>query len=63
MTWSERLDSFYKLALGASLAFFFCYYAWDVEGANMAAVLVGLSWVSAFFLSRYLKNKESSARG
>ena len=60
---AERLENLYKLLVGASLAFAFCYYAWGIENADDAMMIVGLGWVACFFWSRNLRNKDSAANG
>ncbi len=57
MTWIESLESIYKMALGAGLAFFFCYYVWEVESAGDGGRLAMLIWLICSFLSRHLRNK------
>ena len=63
MTWANRLENAYVLLLGAAMAFFFCHYVWQVEGAMDAAMLLNLAWVICFFSSRHLRNQETAARG
>ncbi|RIV86792.1 hypothetical protein [Aurantiacibacter zhengii] len=56
MSAAERLDNFFKLLLGASLAFFACHYLWGVEEAADAGMIAGLSWVIFRFWSWRLKS-------
>ena len=57
MTAKDRLDSLYKMMVGASLAFYVCHYIWGVEQASNAGAITGLGWVTVFFWSRLLKNR------
>ncbi|WP_144037911.1 hypothetical protein [Sphingopyxis sp. KK2] len=61
MAWIERLENFSKMALGASLAFYLCYYVWNFETAGNAGMLAGLIFAISYFWSRYLRNKTSVA--
>jgi len=60
MDWVERLENLGKMALGASLAFYLCYYAWEVRLAGSAGMLAGLIFVICYFWSRHLRNKASA---
>ena len=56
----ERLESLGKIALGASLAFYVCYYVWEVGTAGGAGMLAGLIFVICYFGSRHLRNRASA---
>ncbi|KQZ62673.1 hypothetical protein ASD67_14270 [Sphingopyxis sp. Root1497] len=60
MIWVERLESIYKMLLGASLAFFLCYYVWEVEAAGVAGMLASWIWVACYFWSRHSRKKISA---
>ncbi len=61
MAWVERLENFGKMAVGASLAFYLCYYAWEVSPAGDAGMLAGLIFVICFLGSRHLRNKAAAS--
>jgi len=48
MSWVERLENLGKMAVGASLAFYLCNYAWKVGPAGSAGMLAGLIFVICF---------------
>ena len=56
----ERLENLGKMALGASLAFYVCYYVWEVGTAGVAGMLAGLIFVICYFWSRHLRNRASA---
>jgi len=46
--------------LGAALAFFVCYYVWEVEAASFAGMLASWIWVACYYWSRHLRKKISA---
>ena len=60
MSWVERFENAYKMFLGAALAFFVCYYVWEVEAASFAGMLASWIWVACYYWSRHLRKKISA---
>jgi hypothetical protein len=57
MTLAERLEAIYPMLMGAALAFWFCSYVWDVEGAKDAVFLTTVGWLVCLFWARNLRRK------
>jgi hypothetical protein len=58
MSLVERLEAIYPMLIGAALAFYFCSYAWGVDGAQDAAFLTTAGWTGCYFWSRYLRRED-----
>ena len=58
---ADKLETVYKMLLGAALAFFFCYYVWGIESARDAAFVCNLGWVCSFFWARHLRSRAATA--
>lgn len=54
---ADKLESVYKMLLGAALAFFFCHYVWGIESARDAALVCNLGWIGSFFWARHLRRR------
>lgn len=63
MAWVERIENLGKMALGASLAFYLCYYAWEVGRAGSAGMLAGSIFAICYFGARHLRNRASAPAG
>ena len=61
MTLVDRLEAIYPMLIGAALAFAFCSFVWDVEGAQDAVFLTSIGWVGCWFWSRQIRQKDKLA--